>query len=138
MLNVFLLIELTAETSLLSTYSTSGLLKESQVDIVSSKETEKSSDLLGDISILHGAGAGTAAMAGTASSLLEREVTLEGTLKLGLTFEDVGKLFVEIPTLLVQARGPFFTLAILVVHGTFTCQKKKKSHVSTLKNAYDI
>lgn len=55
LLNVFLSIESTAGTSLLSMYSTCGLLKESQVDIDSSIETETPSDSLGEKSMLHGA-----------------------------------------------------------------------------------
>ena len=44
LLLVFLSIESTAAISLLSKYSTSGLFKESQVDIVSSIETEDPPD----------------------------------------------------------------------------------------------
>jgi len=50
LLNVFLSIESTAATSLLSTYSTSGLLNESQEDIDSSIETDIASDVVGETS----------------------------------------------------------------------------------------
>lgn len=62
MLFAFLSIDLTVDTSSFSTYSNSGLFKELQVDIVSSKEIEPESDLHGEIfmllgiSMLHGEG----------------------------------------------------------------------------------
>jgi hypothetical protein len=52
LLDVFLSIDSIAAMSLLSIYSTSGLFIESQVDIVSSIETDNPSDLDGDMSIL--------------------------------------------------------------------------------------
>lgn len=127
LLNVFLSMESTGGTSLLSTYSTSGLLNESQVDIVSSNEAETPSDLVGDMSILEGAG--TAVKLGTVSLLLKREVILLGTAtSLDWMFKEAGKLSVESLALLVQS---FFTLAILVTHGTFisetTINKLQKS-----------
>ena len=118
LLNVFLLIESTAGTSLLSMYSTSGLLKESQVDMVSSKETESPSDLLGETSMLHGAG--MAAVLGTVSSLLGKDVTLlQGTSALDLTLEDATKFLPENPIIPVLAGGPFFAMEILVADDTF-------------------
>lgn len=48
-LHVLLSIDLTAEESSLSMYTNSGLFRESQVDIVSSKETEPLTDVLGEI-----------------------------------------------------------------------------------------
>lgn len=118
LLNVFLLIESIAGTSLLSMYSTSGLLKESQVDMVSSKETESPSDLLGETSMLHGAG--MAAVLGTVSSLLGKDVTLlQGTSALDLTLEDAAKFLPENPIIPVLAGGPFFAMEILVADDTF-------------------
>jgi hypothetical protein len=99
-------------------YSTSGLLKESQVDMVSSKETESPSDLLGETSMLHGAG--MAAVVGTVSSLLGKDVILlQGISPVDLTFEDAAKLLIENPMLPVQAGGPFFAMEILVADDTF-------------------
>lgn len=98
-------------------YSTSGLLKESQLDIVSSIETEFPSDLLGETSMLHGPG--KAKELGTASSLLGAGATFGRTTALGLTLKDAGRLLAETPLLPLQAGGPFFTLAILFVQGTF-------------------
>jgi hypothetical protein len=119
LLNVFLLIESTAGTSLLSIYSTSGLLKESHVDMVSSKETESPSDLLGETSMLHGAG--MAAVLGTVSSLLlGKDVTLlQGTSALDLTLEDAAKFLPENPIIPVLAGGPFFAMETLVADDTF-------------------
>lgn len=48
-LHVLLSIDLTAEESSLSIYTNSGLFRESQVDIVSSKETEPLTDVLREI-----------------------------------------------------------------------------------------
>jgi hypothetical protein len=109
LLKVFLLIESIAIISLLSIYSTSGLLKESQVDIDSSKEIERSSDLLGETSLLHGTE--TAATGGTLSSLVEIEITLQTPTALDFAFKNAGKV------LLLEAGGPFFTLANLFENG---------------------
>ena len=93
LLLVFLSTESTAGTSLLSTYSTSGLLKESQVDIVSSMETEAPSDLVGETAILL-----EIAMA----SVLEKVVTLLGTTTLVvLTSSNVG-VFLVLTALVAQ------------------------------------
>lgn len=52
----FVSIDSITNTSSFSKYSNFGLSKESQVDIVSSKETEAQSDLHGEISMLLGKG----------------------------------------------------------------------------------
>lgn len=126
-LNVLRSIESIAWPSLLSIYSTSGLLKESQVDIVSSIETESPSDLLGESSMLQGTGMATepssllwtAVNFGKTSSLVWIEVTFGRTTAVDLTLKDADRLLPEIPLLLVLAGDPFFTLAILLAHGTF-------------------
>lgn len=80
--------------------------------------------------MLHGAG--TAAILETVSPLPGREVALQETTVLVLTFKDVGKLFPEDPVLLlVQAGGPLFTLAILAEQGTFIY--KSNSHINSPK-----
>lgn len=109
LLNVFWLMKSKVGTSFLSTYSTSELLKESQVDIFSPNKTETQSDLLGDMSMLHGAG--TTIMLGTISSLLGRKVIILETAALDCTFKGA---------LLVVGGRSFFTLAILVTEGNFT------------------
>jgi len=117
LLNVFLSIESTAATSLLSTYSMSGLLNESQEDIDSSIETDIASDLLGETS---STGGGTATETtsggggGGASFLRARELALGKTIALvGLTFASVGLLLPE------QGRTTsFFVFASLAAHGT--------------------
>lgn len=123
MFSVFLPIESTAETSLLSIYSISGLLNESEseVDIVSSIETDNPSDLLGETfmmleratsdfcgaeatlgksmafgfeSKLLGTGTVKAESVGGASSLCVNELALGKTTAFGLVFKEVGSLFV--------------------------------------------
>lgn len=115
LLNVFLSMESRAETSLLSIYSISGLLKESQEDIVSSKETEIPSDLLGEVSML----VERVTVAGAAPSLCEREGALGKTSALDLTFDKAGNLFPEIAELVVHAGKFFFVLATFVAHATY-------------------
>jgi hypothetical protein len=117
LLKVFLLIESIAVISLLSIYSISGLLKESQVDIDSSKEIEKSSDLLGETSMQQGTE--TAAAIETFSSLLGLEITLQAPPVLDFAFKDAGEVFPEKPALLLETGGPFFTLAILFENGAY-------------------
>lgn len=117
LLNVFLSIESTAATSLLSTYSMSGLLNESQEDIDSSMETDIASDLQGEAS---STGGGTVTVTtsgggGGASFLGGRELALGKTTALvGLTFGSVG--------LLLPEKGgtttSFFVFASLAAHGT--------------------
>ena len=68
-----------AVTSWLSIYSTSGLLKESQVDIVSSIETDTPSDLQGENSMLHGGGGILEILGGNTTSF-----PLGGKTELGL------------------------------------------------------
>lgn len=114
LLKVFLLIESIAGISLLSIYSTSGLLKESQVDIDSFKETDRPSDLLGETSMLYGVE--IAATAGKIPSFRGTEVTLQASIVLDFTFEGAGKE----PVLVFEAGGPFLTLAILFEHGACT------------------
>ena len=108
-----------AVTSWLSIYSTSGLLKESQVDIVSSIETDTPSDLLGENSMLHGGG-GILKILGegnTTSFPLGKDATNLGSkIELGLTLVE-GKTCPEKPTLL--AGCVFLDLGILFEHGTF-------------------
>lgn len=116
-------------------YSTSGLLKESQVDIVSSREIEIPSDLLGETSMLHGTG--STAIPGTASSLLGTEVTLHVATAFGFAFKDGGKLFPEISVLMVQA-GPFFTLAILFELVAFTYKNSVSKNYLSLATHKDI
>lgn len=131
-------------TSLLSKYSTSGLLKESQTDIDSSIETEFASDLLGETSMLQETETETAAaMLGalvlTFSSLLGKDVTLQGTgtVVLVFPFEDAGKKFPEMLVLALLAAGAFLALASLVEQGTFRHEillmKASKRSIMTLK-----
>lgn len=117
LLNVFLSIESTAATSLLSTYSMSGLLKESQEDIDSSVETDIVSDLLGETSTT---GAGTVTVAtggggvGGASFFTGKELAFGKIAALvGLTFANVGLLFPE-----HAGTTSFLVLANLAAHGT--------------------
>lgn len=124
---VFLSTESTAGTSLLSMYSTSGLLKESHVDIVSSKETETPSDLVGETSIL---------LETVVAAFLENAVTLLGATTLGvlfvLTWSRAGTLFVLTSSnakagvlfagkfvLRVLAGEPFLALTIFDAQGTY-------------------
>lgn len=116
LLNVFLSIESRAETSLLSIYSISGLLKESQVDIVSSKETDISFDLLGEVSMLPE----RVTVGAAASSGCGKDGAFGKTSALDLIFDKTGSLFPEIAELLVDAGKFFFVLTILVAHGTFS------------------
>ena len=128
---VFLSIESTAGTSLLSTYSISGLLKESHDDIVSSIETDIPSDLPGDDkSILLETGTlkvvgATNGGGGTTSFLPENdEVVLVVVMALGkttvadLTFDKVGFLVTEITELEeeLHGEGSFFVFATLVTY----------------------
>lgn len=99
-------------------YSTSGLLKESQVDIVSSIETETPSDLLGENSMLHSGGGIVEILGGgtTTSFPLGKDVTtLGGKTELGLTFVE-GRTCPEKPTLLTGC--VFLAFKILFEHGT--------------------
>lgn len=113
LLNVFLSIESTAATSMLSTYSMSGLLKESQEDIDSSIETDIASDLLGETSTT-GAGTVTVATGGGASSLTGKELAFgKIAAPVGLTFANVGLLFPE-----HAGTTSFLVLANLAAHGT--------------------
>lgn len=67
--------------------------------------------------MLHGAG--MAAVLGTLSSPLGKDVILlQGTSALDLTFEDAAKLLTENPMLQVLAGGPFFAMEILVADDT--------------------
>lgn len=128
---VFLSIESTAGTSLLSTYSISGLLKESHDDIVSSIETDIPSDLPGDDkSILLETGTlkvvgATNEGGGTTSFFPENEeVVLVAVMALGkttvadLTFDKVGFLLTEITELEeeLHGEGSFFVFATLVTY----------------------
>lgn len=120
MFDAFLSMDSTAARSLLSTYSTSGLFKESQVDIDSSIDTEKESDLSGDIfKLLHE----TAATAlGMATSLLVEDEDLPT----GTAFCFTGGRNTPVKLAFVETEGPFFMLTILVVHGTYICQNSIK------------
>jgi hypothetical protein len=126
---VFLSIESTAGTSLLSTYSISGLLKESQDDIVSSIETDIPSDLPGDDkSILLETGTlKVLPTNGTTTSFLtpflseNEELVVLVVMALGkttvadLTFDKVGFLLPEIAELEeLHSEGSFFVFATLV------------------------
>jgi hypothetical protein len=126
---VFLSIESTAGTSLLSTYSISGLLKESQDDIVSSIETDIPSDLPGDDkSILLETGTlKVLPTNGTTTSFLtpflseNEELVVLVVMALGkttvadLTFDKVGFLLPEIAELEeLHCEGSFFVFATLV------------------------
>jgi hypothetical protein len=129
---VFLSIESTAGTSLLSTYSISGLLKESQDDIVSSIETDIPSDLPGDDkSILLETGTLKVVVPtnGTTTSFLtplpflseNEELVVLVVMALGkttvadLTFDKVGFLLPEIAELEeLHSEGSFFVFATLV------------------------
>lgn len=103
-----------AETSWLSIYSTSGLLKESQVDIVSSKETDDSpSDLLGENSILHCTGGGGNA---TSFPVGKDGTTLGSKTELRLSFEG-GRTCRERPTFVTDC--VFLAFWILFELGTF-------------------
>lgn len=110
LLHVLLSIDFIADASSLSIYSNSGLSTESQVDIVSSKETEPSIDVLGEIAMNLGsitaplrAGsiptllleAGMALTVTVGSSLRGENVSLEGATTLGFTLKDEGKMFPE-------------------------------------------
>lgn len=119
MLNVFLSIESGAGTSLLSMYSTSGLLKDSQVEIVSSTERECSSDLLGETAMLHCAGRAVTVETGirNVSSALRAGGFLLGTTTLDFTLEDRGKPLLEIAEVLFEVEDNFLALAILVTYG---------------------
>lgn len=114
LLNVFLSIESRAETSVLSMYSISGLLKESQVDNVSSKETDISSNLL-IVSLMLET---TETRTGPASSLCGKE---GGWAKTGLesTFDKVGILFPATDDLLVHVGVFFFVLGPLIAQCTY-------------------
>lgn len=94
-------------------YSTSGLLKESQVDIVSSMETDTPSDLLGENSMLHGG------WGGKTTSFPRGKVvtTLGGKTELGFTVVE-GKTCPEKPTLLAGC-CVFLALGNLFEHCTF-------------------
>lgn len=125
---VFLSIESTAGTSLLSTYSISGLLKESHDDIVSSIETDIPSDLPGDDkSILLETGTlkvvgATNGGGGTTSFLPENDevvvMALGKTTVADLTFDKVGFLLTEITELEeeLHGEGSFFVFATLVTY----------------------
>lgn len=128
-LHVLLSIDLTAEESSLSMYTNSGLFRESQVDIVSSKETEPLTDVLGEIFLHLGTiialleagrleilllGAGIALMIGW--SLLVENASLAITPI--FTLKEAGKVFPESPLSWEWAEDSFF-LAILAEHGTF-------------------
>lgn len=119
--------ESTAEISLLSTYSISGLLKESQEDIVSSIETDIPSDLPGDTSMLLETGTATVATVGTitggaATSFLlsgnEVVIALGKTTAEDLTLDKVDTLFPKIDDVDVHDGVSFFVFATLV-----TCVK---------------
>lgn len=125
--------ESTAETSVLSTYSISGLLKESQEDIVSSMETDIPSDLPGDNTsklLETGTAAATAAATNGTSSFLV--VTALGkTTAVGLTtLPEIAEL--ALVQLLAGAAGggSFFVFATLVpyqfkIHNTRERKKKQ-------------
>lgn len=115
LLDVFLSMESTAVISLLSMYSTSGLFKESQVDIDSSIEIERLTDWSGETFIVHGAGA-TLILESTAL-LFEKAVFLLETTTLGFTLEQ-GRVGTE-KLAFVEAEDPFLTLTIFAVHGTY-------------------
>lgn len=127
LVKVFLWIESTAEISVLSRYSTSGLLIESQEDTVSSIETDIPSDLLGETSMVLGTstvivvttvGAATA----EASFLSVKQVTLLGKItSVDLTFCEEGNLFPIAEEVVHAGKGAsFLVLATLVEHdGTF-------------------
>jgi hypothetical protein len=126
---VFLSIESTAGTSLLSTYSISGLLKESQDDIVSSIETDIPSDLPGDdksilletgtLKVLPTNGTTTSFLTPFLSENAELVVlvvmALGKTTVADLTFDKVGFLLPEIAELEeLHSEGSFFVFATLV------------------------
>jgi hypothetical protein len=126
---VFLSIESTAGTSLLSTYSISGLLKESQDDIVSSIETDIPSDLPGDdksilletgtLKVLPTNGTTTSFLTPFLSENAELVVlvvmALGKTTVADLTFDKVGFLLPEIAELEeLHCEGSFFVFATLV------------------------
>lgn len=73
LLDVFFSIESTAGTSLLSKYSTSGLFKESHVDIDSSIDTESPSDSVGEKSMLQ-----ETVIVGTEAAIVGTEVAIVG------------------------------------------------------------
>lgn len=125
MFEAFLSMESTAAISPLSTYSTSGLFKESQVDIDSSIETENESDLSGDTSMLHEMRAAT--VLGIATSLFGKNVDLPTATVLCFTEVVAGRRAPE-KLGFVEAEDPFFMLTILVVHGTYI--KFKLSRIS--------
>lgn len=147
---VFLSIESTAGISVLSTYSISGLLKESQDDIVSSIETDIPSDLPGDKdkSMLLETGTLKFATNGTTSFLSLNDevvlvvviVALGKTTEADLTFEKVGFLLPEIAELEEELHCDvsFFVFAtfvtyikirtiIIIIFFFFFVMKKKES-----------
>lgn len=115
--------EETAKSST-SIYSTSGLLKESDVDMVSSMETEIPSDRLGETSELQGAG--RAITAERVPSLLRRDFSLRGKTRVGFTFKEEDDVFPVTSTLRGFLEGPFFALEILVALGAFNKNKNIK------------
>ncbi len=116
LLKVFLSIESITGSSLLSRYSTSGLLKESQVDIVSSIETEASSfDLEGERLMLQRAG--KIVLIG-AALILGKTVIFGRRSELGFTFNDEGRAFPTEPVFKTVVGCAFFIFAILFELGT--------------------
>ncbi|KAF5208450.1 hypothetical protein FRX31_001963 [Thalictrum thalictroides] len=108
LLFAFLSIEATAEASALSMYSISGLLSESQVDIVSSKETEHAPDWLREISMLQDPRRGV-----TVGASLVHIGRLLSFLETGVPdfiAEDAGTEFCRNDVLLVQAESPLVHL----------------------------
>lgn len=105
-------------------YSTSGLLKESQVDIVSSMETEFPSDRSGDTSRPDGTGKAAEATVERVPLFFGRDVSLQGKTADGFAFKEEDDVFPVTPTVRELLVDPFFALEILVAHGTF---KKTKS-----------
>ena len=117
LVDAFFSMESTAVISLLSRYSTSGLFKESQVDIDSSIETESPSDCVGDTSMLQGTGPAIAGRIASVNALL-LQATMFGFIK-----EEAGRVAAEMPALLILLVGaPFLMLTILAVRGDFKMQ----------------
>lgn len=122
--------ESTAAASLLSIYSTSGLFNESQVDILSSIETDNPSDCGGD----------TLTWAGGA--IIRERVTLYVGTDESLTahdFEDWGNVLLVKPALVVVTlvELPFLTFSVLAGPDTFNQNSKPMNFVQEKHwNAY--
>lgn len=116
--DAFLSIESSA-SSVLSMYSTSGLFKESQVDIDSSIEREHESDLSGDTFMLYETGA--AIGLDSTTSLFGKDVALPIATMLCFT-EEVGGRVAPEKFAFVEVEDPFLMLTIFVEHGTYRIQ----------------